>query len=150
MLDFLHQNALWLIMDAWFPHPWPKDRQRWPDIDQHNQITIDAIVAYLPNLQHVAISVAGAYRPHEALAHLPNTLNNFTVLQDLMTQRGLTHIVYTGFHWGLCLLRKPDGAVNVGKRTEYQLWAYQPLCSVMPGTDKNRMDAKMALHVELL
>ena len=150
MLDFLHLHALWLIMDPWLPHPWPRDRQRWPHIDQHNQKTIDAIVDYLPRLRHVAVSVSMKYSVHPALHHLPNTQNRLEHLDAMMQQHRITDLVYTGFHWGICMLNKPDGAVNVKQHTGYTLYAFRPLCATMPGTQARGLDDKMAAHVMIL
>ena len=150
MLDFLHLHALWLIMDPWLPHPWPKDRQRWPHIDQHNQKTIDDIVAYLPNLRHVTVSVSPVYAVHPTLQHLPNTENRFDRLDTMMQALQLTDIVYIGFHWGICMLRKPDGAINVRRRTSYNLYTLPALCSIMPGSDKIKLDTKMSAYVKIL
>lgn len=150
MLDFLHLHALWLIMDPWLPHPWPKDRQRWPHIDQHNQKTIDDIVDYLPNLRHVTVSVSPAYSVHPTLQHLPNTENRFARLDTMMQALQLTDIVYIGFHWGHCLLRKPDGAINVSKRTQYKLYAYPRLCSILPHSNDEILTKKMSNYVMLL
>ena len=150
MLDFLHLHALWLIMDPWLPHPWPKDRQRWPHIDQHNQKTIDDIVGYLPNLRHVTVSVSPSYTVHPTLQHLPNTENRFDRLDTMMQALQLTDIVYIGFHWGICMLRKPDGAINVRRRTTYNLYTLPSLCSIMPGSDKIKLDTKMSAYVKIL
>jgi hypothetical protein len=150
MLDFLHLHALWLIMDPWLPHPWPRDRKQWPDIDEHNQITVDLIVGYLPRLQHVAISVAPQYRIHPALSHLPNTENQLECLIDIMQQRSLTDVVYIGFHWGVCMLHKPDGAINVAKHTSYKIHAYRPLCSVFPGSNEMKLSKKMSGYLTFL
>lgn len=150
MLDFLHLHALWLIMDPWFPHPWPRDRQRWPNIDDHNQLTIDAIVDYLPNLKHVIVSVAPAYQVHPALQYLYNTKNRLDLLLQKINALGVTDLVYVGFHWGICMLNKPDGAANLQSHTSLKLYAYPPLCSIMPGSKHTQLSAKMSRYVTIL
>ena len=150
MLDFLHLNALWLIMDAWFPHPWPRDRERWPDIDQHNEITIDTICGYLHKLAHPAVSVAPQYTVNARLRDLPNTQNNLQELAKIMRERALQNIVYVGFHWGICLINKGDGARAVNQNYVWKLYTYRPLCSVFPGSDEPVMTRKMSRYMILL
>jgi hypothetical protein len=150
MLDSFYTHALWLIMDPWATHPWPRDRERWPNIDQHNQITIDAITAYLPRLTHVAVSVGPQYPVHANFIDLPNTQNRLECLRQVMSQRNLNDVIYVGFHWGLCLLNKNDGAINAKKSTCYGLYAYKPLCSLLPDSNDLKLTEKMARYVKLM
>lgn len=129
-------------MDPWYPHPWEKDRLCWPDIDQHNQITMERLIQYLPKLNRVAVSMPGCFTVHPALAHLVNTGNNPTKTLALVNQYNINHIVYTGFHLGRCIINKGDGAKNMSQKPNLHLWCKLDLCSVFP--DQTQIEAKDA------
>jgi hypothetical protein len=67
-----------------------------------------------------------------------------------MMQHDLNDICYIGFHWGLCLLNKKDGAIPVKKSTRHNLYTHRPLCSILPGSNETKLTEKMLRWVCLI
>ena len=59
-----------------------------------------------------------------------NLKNNCDNLEFMMNKLKLNNIVYCGFHYGQCILHKPDGAINASKK--FTTWAKRDLCSLFP------------------
>jgi hypothetical protein len=142
---FLHKNALWVIMDPWYPTPYVIDVENCPNIDQHNQKTIEKILNYLPNLNldHVCISCPKYLRDENdedildcpvtvnpQLANFYNIENDIKKLIILMRKKCLSIIVYCGFHYGDCLVVKPDGIKNSSKL--FKTFVKKDLCCLFP------------------
>lgn len=123
-LEYLHKNALWMIMDAWYPHPWPHDVKEDPEIDQRSDVMANRIADYLPNLKHVKNSCPDRFPIHPKLAHIENYANEASGdirVREYMQENQLKDIVYIGFHLGRCILHKETGAINM-QRFNYRLW----------------------------
>ena len=45
-ISYLRENALWIIMDPWYPTPFENDFIKCPHIDSHNEITLNNILNY--------------------------------------------------------------------------------------------------------
>lgn len=141
ILDTLHRKALWVIMDPWASSPISSDYIAYPLLDQHNAVIMARIQQYLVNVTYVAVSCpieVNGVDAHVALPfrHYPNTYNNLDNLVAIMTERNLKDVVYCGFHYGHCILNKPDGAVYTSKRfTPNRVWVKRDLCCVLPGDD---------------
>lgn len=129
MLDYLHNNALWIIMDPWMPHPWPKDLAKYPGINEHNNKTLVKIVDYLPKLKHVVVSCPTCFTVDSRLVHLYNTGNFPHNVHQYMATHKLSNIVYCGFHHGRCIINKGDGA-KMMKLAGYTLWELRALTSL--------------------
>ena len=147
-LAYLQQNALWMIMDPWYPHPWPHDVQADPLIDQRSDAMVAKIVDYLPNLKHVKLSCPQRFPVHEKLAHIenfynetPNVTRGDICVHNYMQEHGLKDIVYTGFHLGRCILKKETGAIQMNKYG-YRTWMKRDLVGVLITDDENHMDAQ--------
>ena len=137
---FLQKNALWVIMDPWYPTPYLEDIENFPNIDEYNQLTIKKILSYLPDLNHVCISCPKyihdkdekriSVEVEHQLAHLYNLENNLINLIALMRDKSLSIIVYCGFHYGDCIVVKPDGIKNSSKL--FKTFVKRDLCCLFP------------------
>jgi hypothetical protein len=131
----LKDHALWLIMDPWYPTPIQQDLKDYPNLDRLQAQFVNRIALRLQSVQHVAVSCpmeVDGVPAHVAavFAHYPNTYNSLENLVSIMSQRNLTQIVYCGFHYGHCILSKPDGAMYTHKL--YKTWVNRDLCCVLP------------------
>jgi hypothetical protein len=142
---FLQKNALWVIMDPWYPTPYKKDVENCPNIDQHNQKTIDKILNYLPNLKldHVCISCPKYLQDENEndildlpvsvnpqLTNFYNIENDLLKLCKLMMKKSLSIIVYCGFHYGNCIVFKPDGVETTSRL--FKTFVKKDLCCLFP------------------
>jgi hypothetical protein len=142
---FLHKNALWVIMDPWYPTPYTIDVENYPNIDQYNQKTIEKILNYLPNLKldHVCISCPKYLQDENEndILDLPVTVNpqltkfynienDIKKLITLMRKKSLSIIVYCGFHYGNCIVFNPDGAKNTSRL--FKTFVKKDLCCLFP------------------
>jgi len=154
-LDYLHKNALWIIMDPWYPHPWPHDVEADPDIDNKTNKMVSKIVDYLPNLTHVKVSCPKRFPVHESLQHIENYYNetpeeyraDFAML-DYMNKNNIRDVVYIGFHLGRCILNKESGA-RVMTQYKARCWMKQDLVGVLATDDEDYMlnESKKWLYV---
>jgi hypothetical protein len=137
--NFFKNNALWVIMDPWHPTPYEQDLIQCPYIEDHNQKTLDRIIEYLTKVTYKCISCPDVIVdnnlhkkvfPHKKVSHLFNLKNNCDNLEFMMNKLKLNNIVYCGFHYGQCILHKPDGAINASKK--FTTWAKRDLCSLFP------------------
>jgi hypothetical protein len=138
-ISYLQKKSLWIIMDPWHPTPYSKDIEIFPKIDEYNQITFKKILNYIPKLKYVCIScptfildnnVPKLVTPHPEVSHLLNLKNNYLNLITHMKTINLNDIVYCGFHYGKCILDKPDGVRNASKL--YKVWVKKDLCCYLP------------------
>jgi hypothetical protein len=142
---FLQKNALWVIIDPWYPTPYKKDVENFPNIDQHNQKTIEKILNYLPNLKldHVCISCPKYIQDkndgkildikvtvNSQLTDFYNIENDLIKLITLMRNKSLSIIVYCGFHYGDCIVSKPDGVKNTSRL--FKTFVKKDLCCLFP------------------
>ena len=148
-LDFLHENALWLIMDPWHPHPWPHDVEADPDIDKRSDDMVKKIVEYLPNLKHVKVSCPERFTIHPDLAHIENYANetwrppnsaNYKVAKYLVDNE-ICDIVYIGFHLGRCILNKESGA-KIMRQHNAICWQYDDLVARLITDNEEEMLAE--------
>jgi hypothetical protein len=137
--NYLKENALWIIMDPWYPTPYDSDLIKCPYIEEHNEKTLYKIIDYLPQVKHYCISCPefiienNQFKkifPHSKLSHLENLKNNYYNLESVMNKLKLNDIVYCGFHYGQCILFKPDGAINTSKN--FKVWIKRDLCCLFP------------------
>lgn len=144
-LEFLHDNALWIIMDPWYPSPYPGDVEADPDINKRSDVMVKKIVEYLPNLKHVKVSCPELFDIHPDLAHIENypnashnqpTFANLKIAQYLM-DNDICDIVYIGFHLGRCILNKDSGA-KMMRRHNAVCWQYDPLVARLINDDEKR------------
>lgn len=144
-LEFLHDNALWIIMDPWYPSPHTRDVQADPDINLRTDAMVKKIVNYLPNLKHVKISCPALFDIHPDLAHIENYANathnppdsaNYKIAKYLKAN-DITDIVYIGFHLGRCILNKDSGA-KMMRRHNAVCWQYDPLVGRLIVDDEKR------------
>jgi hypothetical protein len=153
----LENNALWIIMDPWYPTPYSDILKLFPKIDEYNQITLDKIIQYIPRLKHVCIScpsfifTEGGKKfvtPHSSISHLFNLKNNLLNLIDYMKKINLSNIVYCGFHYGKCILDKPDGAMNSSKI--YNVWVKKDLCGYLPDLPISKYDEEVRKYCTII
>lgn len=147
-ISYLNQNALWVIMDPWYPTPYEDDLKKCPYIDSHNSITLNNILDYIPKVKNVCIScpriiidngILKKVTPHKNLSALFNLENNYFRLLFLMDELKLNNIVYCGFHYGQCILYKPDGIINSSKK--FDVFVKRDLCCLFPNEiDWNQAD----------
>jgi hypothetical protein len=139
--DFLRNNALWVIMDPWHPTPYEQDLIKCPYIEDHNQKTLDKIIDYFSfsKVKYRCISCpefiiehnnCKKVFSHKKINHLFNLKNNYSNLELVMNKLNLNNIVYCGFHYGQCILHKPDGAINASKK--FTTWVKKDLCCLFP------------------
>lgn len=139
----LEQDALWIIMDPWYPTPFAMDVKQCPNIDELNQIVINRILDYLPKLMHVCIScptiikdselnVTRRVTPHPQLNYLYNFGNQYNEVLKYMSINKLNSIVYCGFHYGDCILYNEDGAKYFCSK--YNTYVKRDLCGKYPGS----------------
>ena len=135
--EYLKKNALWIIMDPWYPTPYKHDLDRCPHIDDLNKIVLDKIIDYLSEVKHKCISCeeystdGKKIHVHNEVSHLFDLKNNYSTLEFMMNVHQLRNIVYCGFHYGQCILNKPDGAINTSKK--FTTWVKKDLCCLFPG-----------------
>ena len=122
-LEWLKKYACWLIMDPWEEQP--MDENNHQNSNEHNNITINKIVNYIPEVRYWVISCDAFYPVAKKLNYLKNLCNNENQLHEHMTVNNLSAIVYVGLHHGLCILSRPLGAVNQSKY--YPCYVYKPL-----------------------
>lgn len=125
-------------MDPWYPHPYDEDRRLYPNIDDINAVMIEKILSYIPRLNHAVISVATKFSVHPEFIHLHNMRNDCRRARDYMAEHQLQDIVYLGFHHGYCILRKPDGAVQM--RRWYRCWLKRDLACDFPDSRTEILD----------
>jgi len=147
-LAYLEQNALWMIMDPWYPHPWQHDVIADPLINERADTMVDKICQYLPSLKHVKLSCPKRFPVHQKLSHIENIYNETPGVQrgdicvhEYMKQHNLKDIVYTGFHLGRCILRKETGAIQMN-RYGYRTWQKRDLVAVLITDNADHMDAE--------
>lgn len=139
----LEDDALWVIVDPWFPTPFDMDLKQCPNIDELNGQVIDKIVKYLPKLKHVCVScptiindselhVTKKVHVHPKLKHLYNFKNDYSDVLKYMRMNNLNKIVYCGFHYGDCILYNDDGVVNTSKK--FKVFVKKELCGIFPGS----------------
>jgi hypothetical protein len=154
-INFLHKNALWLIMDCWYPHPWPHDVRADPEINERTDTMVKKIVDYLPNLSHVKLSCPKRFPVHPDLAHIENWYNetagvdSFKSVYQYMTKNELQDIVYIGFHLGRCILQKETGAINMSK-TKFRLWQKDALVGRLITDNEEGMLAKSRQYLYVI
>jgi hypothetical protein len=138
-ISYLRENALWIIMDPWYPTPFENDFIKCPHIDSHNEITLNNILNYLPKIKNSCISCPKIINDkgkikrvnsHKKISNLFNLENNYFKLLSLMDKLKLDDIVYCGFHYGQCILDKPDGVINASKK--FNVWVKKDLCCLFP------------------
>jgi hypothetical protein len=138
-IEYLNKNALWIIMDPWYPTPYEKDIKECSFIEEHNQKTLDKIIDYLPKVKYKCISCPKFITennktkevfPHKKVNNFLNLNNNLDKLNLVMNKIQLNDIVYCGFHYGQCILHKPDGAINTSKN--FSTWVKKDLCCLFP------------------
>lgn len=132
----LHQNALWLIKDPWYPHPFKQDLIYHPNLNVENNIVVDKILCYLPKLKHVKISMSLEHRNttiniHPKLSHLDNTYGQLWTVYSFMKKNALTDIVYCGFHYGRCIIDSTDGAKKLSRY--FNIYVKKELCGIFLG-----------------
>jgi hypothetical protein len=146
-LEFLHDNALWIIMDPWYPFPYPHNPDADPDINIRTEVMIKKIAEYLPNLKHVKVSCPEIHPVHPDLAHIENypnlpdgqpTFSNLKIAQ-YMVDNDICDIVYIGFHLGKCILFKETGARMMGRHNAV-CWQYDPLVDRIGDDEKVRLN----------
>jgi hypothetical protein len=128
---WLQQNALWVIMDPWHPHCYEKDLVAHPNLTEENDIMVNKILNYIPNLKHVIVSMAeekdGIKRTiTPKLKHLYNIKDNPLLLISYLKKHNLQNIVYCGFHYGRCILCNKTGAKYMS--IYYKTWIKKNLC----------------------
>jgi hypothetical protein len=154
-LDFLHSNALWMIMDCWYPHPWPHDVEADPEIDQRTDTIVKKIVDYLPKLTHVRLSSPERFPVHPDLAHIENWynetpgVNSAQTMYRYMVDNGLQDVVYTGFHLGRCILQKETGAINMSK-AKFRLWQKDDLVGRLVTDNEQEMLARSRRYMYVI
>jgi hypothetical protein len=142
MID-LEEEALWIIMDPWYPTPLEGDLIECPNIDELNQVVIDKIVNYIPKLKHVCIScptfindselkITKKVTPHPQLNYLYNFGNQYNEALKYMKRNKLNSIVYCGFHYGECILTNSDGVIAFSHK--YNVFVKRDLCGIFPGS----------------
>lgn len=138
-MEYLNKNALWVIMDPWYPTPYENDLKVFPFIEEHNQKTLDKIIDYLPKVKYKCISCPKFITennktkevfPHKKVNNFLNLTNNYSNLEFVMNKLKLNNIVYCGFHYGKCILHKPDGVINASKK--FTTWVKKDLCCSSP------------------
>jgi hypothetical protein len=50
--DYLKQNALWIIMDPWYPTPFKNDYIKCPNIDDLNYEILKKILNYFKEVKY--------------------------------------------------------------------------------------------------
>jgi len=137
----LEKNALWVIMDPWMKTPYQSDLIKYPNLDQSNLIILKKIKNYIPNLNYVCVSCplfvkdsdsniikrVYLYPDFNELVNFENNYNNFL---KYMIKNNLSDVVYCGFHYGECILDKPDGAKYTSKK--FNIFVKKDLCGVLP------------------
>lgn len=133
-LEWLKANALWVIMDPWYPHPWPHDVQADPKIDERSNEMVGKIVEFVKDVNHVKLSCPDRFPIHPDLTHIENYANethqppdtaNFKLAQ-YMVDHDIQDLVYIGFHLGRCILNKESGAKTM-LRHRATCWQYDAL-----------------------
>lgn len=156
-MESLEDNALWIIMDPWYPTPYQWDLDQYPNIDELNEVVLNKIVDYLPKLKHVCIScpltikeddLIKTVTPHPKVAHLHNLENSIYRLYLYMKKHDLKSIVYCGFHYGRCILDKDDGAMTTSKFCD--VWVKKDFCGLYPEDDWNSTDEETLKYAKIL
>jgi len=140
LIERLEKNALWIIMDPWYPHPVPKDVEDHPDIDERNLITLEAIADYLPRLQHVVVSNVCA-KVYPRLNHIPNVKDNIEKIDLIINEHQIEDIVWTGLHHGRCILGNQLGVKLVSDEySNCNCWIKKDLVCTFPADSEWEMD----------
>ena len=156
-MESLEDNALWIIMDPWYPTPYQCDLERCPNLDELNEVVLNKIIDYLPKLRHVCIScpstitedgVIKKVTPHSKVSHLYNLENSIFKLYLYMSRHKLKSIVYCGFHYGHCILDKDDGAMNTTKL--YDVWVKKDFCGLYPEDNWDSTDEDTLKYAKII
>jgi len=134
--DFLQQNALWIIKDPWYPHPYRTDSAYCPNINEENSLMVDKIVSFLSKLKHVKVSMALkdgniVRKVHPKLTHINNIEGVPWRILLIMKQYNLKDIVYCGFHYGKCIIYSTDGARVMSNF--FNVYVKKDLCGFFAG-----------------
>ena len=125
----LYDTALWLIIDPWLNQPKPCP----PETDIILAHYCTKIDQYLRGWQVknklVLLDNEDTIAPQ--FANYPRAPGH-TFLK-LKTWQNYTHLVYTGFHHGQCILYRPWGIKAMSEHIECVLVRH--LCCVYPGGD---------------
>jgi len=131
----LHTQALWVIMDPWILQP-RHDYAKYADINLTNNIYTDRIIKYLSYVTNWIVSCEHTIATTPEFRYITQVTHGDNLELHMQTL-GLTRIVYTGFHWGRCILGRHDGAKRMSEK--YKCYAKQELCGPHPEDNQELM-----------
>lgn len=148
--QFLRENALWIIMDPWSPHPFPRDLEKDPNIDQHIEEIIVKISTCVSEVKHVATSCPANYSIHSSVDHYYKLHSSTKSVTDYLEKHGISDVVYVGFHHGRCILNRPTGAIKISRYKKYRLWLKRDLVGILGYDDAEEMDQKSKKYMTFI
>lgn len=139
-INYLRNNAAWIIMD---PHTNIKEYSSTAgsihpdviDIDIWNKSTLDSIVDYLPKVKNWCLVSYGGLSIDLRLSNVNNIFGTdfnpeLDVFKNWMIEKQLKHVVYTGFHSQMCILKRPLGYNTI--KNYYNCFIALDLCCPWP------------------
>ena len=133
--SLLNTQAVWVIMDPWIIQP-HHDYEKYPNINLSNKTNANQIIEYLPYVANWIVSCESNLKINPEFEYLPRVAHGDDLML-YMQSSGLKRIVYVGFHWGRCILGRPDGAKKMSKT--YKCYAKQNLCETHPEDNQELM-----------
>ena len=150
LLEHLKNNALWIIMDPWYPHCGPEDVEAHPDINERNLVTLEAIADYLPKLKHVVVS-CGQGQIYSRLKHIPNVKTDIEQVKTVIDRYKIKDIVWVGLHHGRCILNSNLGVKRISSvYPDCSCWIKKDLVCTFPVDNELNMDEKSSKFATLI
>ena len=151
--EWLQQNALWIIVDPWYPHPYLEDHKYHPQINVDLERTSEKILQYTSLLKYVVVSMSLKKNDIE------RKLNpKFSSLRNIESNEGYVHrfckikkiqdIVFCGFHYERCILNNSVGAKNMSKH--YNVYVKKDLCAALKSDNPKILDEITKLYAIII
>jgi hypothetical protein len=151
-LSPLEKNALWIIMDPWYPTPVVQDISDHPNLDDINMVTMKKIVSYVHRLKHAVVSMDTDMNIYHELRHISNIGYDYDMLEQYILTHGIRDIVYMGFHHGRCITDRDTGlmAVKTKLKDSVNLWVKRDMVGIFPGDDPAEKDIKTLQYANFI
>ena len=152
----LIQSALWLIID-----PWQHQIQHKPDgMPRHQSYGGDMYLNVINHyFRHKVSQYLTAWAPKHLYVSSPSHIETgheskdidvlrYTDVEKKVVEGKFTEVVYTGFHYGMCINNKPQGAMHISKFAK--CYVVKDLVCLFPSEDWIQMDKITQQYAEII
>jgi hypothetical protein len=131
-LATLQDQAVWLVMHPHRNMGWEEDTM-WPWLPHEMIRTSQKIDYYLKDCKHKFI-VCNKEKDPIANFSKWKQMNQRQALIKYCNKNNITKIVYTGFHYGVCILSEKEvGATAMYQNSQLELFVKRDLTDIGPG-----------------